>query len=37
MQLRGLAVERFLYRVGRISADAMEEIAAAIAGVVEYE
>jgi mRNA interferase MazF len=37
MQLRGLAVERFLLQVGRVPADVMEEIAAAIAGVVEYE
>ena len=37
LQLRGVDVQRFQQRVGRVSATLMEEVAAAIAGVVEYK
>ena len=37
LQLRGVDVQRFLSRLGRVSASTMEEIAAAIASVVEYQ
>jgi mRNA interferase MazF len=36
LQLRGVDTSRFLKRLGRVSADKIEEIAAAIAAVVEY-
>ena len=36
LQLRGVDTSRFLKQIGRISADKIEEIAAAIAAVVEY-
>ena len=36
LQLRGVDTSRFLKQLGRISADKIEEIAAAIAAVVEY-
>lgn len=36
LQLRGLDTQRFIKRMGKLSADSMEEIAAAIAAVVEY-
>lgn len=36
LQLRGLDIQRFQNRVGQLSSDSMEEIAAAIAAVIEY-
>ena len=36
LQLRGVDTSRFVKQLGRISADKIEEIAAAIAAVVEY-
>ncbi|MCI0393171.1 MAG: type II toxin-antitoxin system PemK/MazF family toxin [Acidobacteria bacterium] len=36
LQLRGVDTSRFLKRLGRVSADKIEEVAAAIAAVVEY-
>lgn len=36
LQLRGVDTSRFLKRLGRVSVDKIEEIAAAIAAVVEY-
>jgi mRNA interferase MazF len=36
LQLRGLDTSRFIQKLGRISADKMDEIAAVIAAVVEY-
>jgi mRNA interferase MazF len=36
LQIRSLALERFQTRLGRLSADTMEEIAAAVAVVIEY-
>jgi mRNA-degrading endonuclease toxin of MazEF toxin-antitoxin module len=33
---RGLDTSRFIRKLGQVSADTIEEIAAAIAGVVEY-
>ncbi len=36
LQLRGVDTRRFLTRIGAVSATLMEEIAAAIAAVVEY-
>lgn len=37
LQVRGVDTQRFVEKLGRLSATEMEEIAAAIAGVVEYE
>nr|WP_202944549.1 type II toxin-antitoxin system PemK/MazF family toxin [Oscillochloris trichoides] len=37
LQLRGMDLQRFVRPVGRVSAAMMEEIAAAIAAVVEYQ
>ena len=37
LQLRGVDVRRFARNLGRVSAAAMQEIAAAIAAVVEYQ
>lgn len=37
LQLRGLDTRRFGRRLGRLTADQMEEIAAAIAAIVEYQ
>lgn len=37
LQLRGADTQRFIKRLGHVSSSAMEEIAAAIAAVVEYE
>ncbi len=37
LQLRGVDVERFVRQLGRLGAAKMEEIAAAIAAVVEYQ
>lgn len=37
LQLRGVDTSRFLKRLGRIPANKIEEIAAAIAAVIEYE
>jgi mRNA interferase MazF len=36
LQLRGLDTSRFIRKLGQVSGDTIEEIAAAIAGVVEY-
>jgi mRNA interferase MazF len=36
LQLRGVDVQRFVKKLGRVSAMTMEEIAAAIAAIVEY-
>ncbi|MBN2330094.1 MAG: type II toxin-antitoxin system PemK/MazF family toxin [Candidatus Omnitrophica bacterium] len=36
LQLRGVALERFKKKRGSVSADEMEEIACAIAAVIEY-
>jgi mRNA interferase MazF len=37
LQLRGMDYQRFVRRFGRVPAETMEEIAAAIAAVVEYQ
>ncbi len=37
LQIRGVAFERFINKIGTMSAHLMDEIAAAIAIVVEYE
>ena len=37
LQVRGVDIRRLVSRMGRVSADIMEEIAAAIAAVVEYQ
>jgi len=37
LQLRGVDVQRFIRRVGRVTSTAMEKIAAAIAMIVEYQ
>lgn len=37
LQLRGVALERFVSKCGQVSADEIAEVAAAIAMVVEYE
>lgn len=37
LQLRGMDYQRFVQRLGRVSDATMEEIAAAIAAVVEYQ
>jgi len=37
LQLRGVDTQRFINKMGRLSAPLMEEIAAAIAAVVEYQ
>ncbi len=37
LQLRGMDVQRFVRRLGRLRAALIEEIAAAIAAVVEYQ
>ena len=37
LQLRGVDVRRLSRKLGRVSANTMQEIAAAIAGIVEYE
>lgn len=37
LQMRSVALERFVRRLGRISAALTEELAAAIAAVVEYQ
>lgn len=37
LQLRGVDTQRFVRNLGRVSAVAMQEVAAAIAGVVEYQ
>lgn len=36
LQVRSLSVERFRKRLGRLSANTMAEIAAAVAAVIEY-
>ncbi|MEI6776231.1 MAG: type II toxin-antitoxin system PemK/MazF family toxin [Chloroflexales bacterium] len=36
-QIRSVGLERFVTRIGRMPADIMEEIAAAITAVVEYQ
>jgi mRNA interferase MazF len=37
LQLRGVDIQRFIQPVGRLSPAIMEEIAAAIAAVIEYQ
>lgn len=37
LQLRGIALERFIRRRGQLSATELEEVAAAIAAVIEYQ
>lgn len=37
LQLRGVDVQRFVQFVGRLSATKMEDVAAAIAAVIEYQ
>lgn len=37
LQLRGLDIQRFVRRLGRLSAEQVEEVAAAIAALVEYQ
>jgi mRNA interferase MazF len=37
LQLRCVAVERFIKRKGRLSASHLEEVTAAIAAVIEYQ
>ncbi len=37
LQLRGLDIQRFVRKLGRVSEDVMADIAAAVALVVEYE
>lgn len=37
LQLRGVDPQRLLHKIGRVSSDKMEEIATAVAAVVEYE
>lgn len=37
LQIRCIAVERFIQRIGRLSASLMEEITTAIAAVVDYQ
>ncbi len=37
LQLRGVDIQRFIHKLGHVSSTVMEEIAAAIAAVVEYE
>lgn len=37
LQIRSMAIERFDKRIGRISADILEEIVTALAAVVEYK
>ena len=37
LQLRGLDIQRFVRKLGRLAANQMEEIAAAIAAIVEYQ
>jgi len=37
LQVRGVSTDRFIRKLGRVSSATMEEIAAAIAAVVEYE
>jgi len=37
LQLRGMDIQRFVHRLGRVSSSTMEEIAAAIAMIIEYQ
>lgn len=37
LQIRGVALERFVRRMGRVTSEVMDEIAAAVAIVVEYQ
>lgn len=37
LQLRGIALERFIRRRGQLAATELEEVAAAIAAVIEYQ
>ena len=37
LQLRGIDVRRFIRKTGRVSSSRLDEIAAAIAAVIEYE
>jgi mRNA interferase MazF len=36
LQIRGMDMQRFIHKIGRVSPTLMDEIAAAIAAVVEY-
>ena len=36
LQLRGLDTQRFVHRIGEVSADKMEEVVLAICAIVEY-
>lgn len=37
LQVRGVATERFVHKLGRVSASKLDDIVAAIAAVIEYE
>lgn len=37
LQLRGVDTQRFIKKIGRLSASLMDDVAAAIASVVEYQ
>jgi mRNA interferase MazF len=37
LQLRGMDVQRFITKLGHISSTVMEEVAAALAAIIEYE
>lgn len=37
MQLRSISVERLVHKVGNVDSETMEEIAAMVAAIVEYE
>jgi mRNA interferase MazF len=37
LQLRGMDMQRFIRKLGRVSSTLMEEIAATIAAIVEYQ
>jgi mRNA interferase MazF len=37
LQVRGVATERFIRKLGKVSVSTMDEIVAAIAAVIEYE
>lgn len=37
LQLRCLAVDRFIHKKGRASSTVMEEVAAAVASIIEYQ
>jgi len=37
LQLRGMDVQRFITKLGHVSSTVMEEVAAAVAAIIEYE